>query len=70
VHLAIGLPLGIAGAFAVGRLLESVLVQAGGRDVLTIGAIAALMIAVSIAACLWPARRATRLDPVAALRFE
>ena len=70
LQLAIGLPLGIAGALAVGRLLQSVLVQAGGRDPLTIAAIAAVMIAVSVAACLWPARRATRLDPVSALRFE
>ncbi len=54
----------------VGRLLQSVLAQTSGRDPLTIAAIALLMAAVSIAACFWPARRATRLDPVAALRNE
>jgi putative ABC transport system permease protein len=70
MQLAIGLPLGIAGAFGVGRLLQSLLVQTSARDPVTIGAIALLMMSVSIAACLWPARRATRLDPVVALRYE
>jgi putative ABC transport system permease protein len=70
LHLAIGLPLGVGGAFAVGRVLKSVLVQAGDRDLVTIAAIVALMTAVSVAACLWPARRATRPDPVSALRYE
>jgi putative ABC transport system permease protein len=70
LHLAIGLPIGIGGAFAVGRVLRSVLVQTSGRDPWTIVGIALLMIAVSIAACLWPAHRATKLDPVLALRYE
>ena len=72
VQLAIGVPIGIAGAFGVGRLLQTVLVQTGtsGRDPVTIVSIAALMIIVSINACFWPARRATRLDPVSALRYE
>jgi putative ABC transport system permease protein len=70
VQLAIGIPVGIAGAFGVGRLLQILLVQTSGRDPLTIASIAVLMIAVSIAACFWPAQRATRLDPVSALRYE
>jgi putative ABC transport system permease protein len=70
VQLAIALPIGLAGAFGVGRLLQSVLVKTNGRDPLTIAAIALLMIAVSLAACVWPARRAMRLDPVSALRYE
>jgi predicted permease len=69
-QLAVGLPIGVAGAFAVGRLLQSVLAQTNGRDPVTVAAIALLMAAVSMAACFWPARRATRLDPVAALRNE
>jgi putative ABC transport system permease protein len=69
-QLAIGLPIGIAAAFGVGRLLQSLLVQTSARDPLTIAAIAILMVVVSVAACLWPARRATRLDPVSALRNE
>jgi ABC-type lipoprotein release transport system permease subunit len=45
-------------------------VQTSSRDPWTIGVIAMLMILVSLAACFWPARRATRLDPVSALRYE
>jgi predicted permease len=70
VQLAIGIPLGVAGALGVGQLLKILLVQTSTRDPLTIGSIALLMIVVSLAACLWPARRATRLDPVSALRYE
>ena len=70
VQLAIGLPIGVAGAFGVGRLMQSVLAQTSGRDPMTIGAIALVMCLVSLVACFWPARRATRLDPVAALRNE
>jgi len=70
LQLAIGLPIGVAGAFGVGRLLQSVLAQTNGRDPLTIAGIAVLMCVVSLGACFWPARRATRLDPVAALRNE
>jgi predicted permease len=70
VQLAIGLPFGIAGAFGVGRILESLLIQTSTRDPITIASIATLMIVVSMAACLWPARRATRLDPCKALRYE
>jgi putative ABC transport system permease protein len=69
IQLAIGLPIGVAGAFGVGRLLQTILATSG-RDPLTIGGIIALMIGVSIAACVWPARRATRLDPLKALRYE
>jgi putative ABC transport system permease protein len=70
IQLAIGLPVGIAGAFGVGRLLQTLLVQTSTRDPLTIGSIAALMMGVSLFACFWPARRATELDPVSALRYE
>ena len=70
VQLGVGLPLGIAGAFGVGRLLQILLVQTSPRDPVTIGSIALLMMVVSMAACVWPARRATRLDPVSALRYE
>jgi putative ABC transport system permease protein len=70
LQLAIGLPIGLAGALGVGRLMQTLLVQTSTRDPLTILLIAALTVIVSVAACLWPARRATQLDPVAALRYE
>jgi predicted permease len=70
IHLIIGLTLGLAGAFGVGRLLESMLFQTGPADPLTLIAITLLLSVVAIAACLWPAWQATRLDPVTALRYE
>ena len=69
VQLAVGLVIGIAGAFGVGALLRSI-VQGSANDPLTLAAIAVLLVGVSLAACFWPARRATRLDPVSALRYE
>jgi putative ABC transport system permease protein len=70
VRMTIGLAIGIAGALAVGKVLESLLVQTGTRDLVTLTSIVASLIVVSLAACFWPARRATRLDPVNALRYE
>jgi putative ABC transport system permease protein len=68
--LLAGLILGFAGALGVGRLLQSVLVRTSPDDPTTLLAIAGLLIAVSIVACWVPARRATRRDPMAALRHE
>ena len=70
VQLAIGLVIGLAGAVGVGRLLRGVLVRTQPTDLATLGSIAALLVLVALAAGLWPARRATRLDPVVALRNE
>jgi ABC-type antimicrobial peptide transport system permease subunit len=70
VQLVIGLTIGIAGGFGVGKLLSSILIQSNTRDAATLSSIAALLVVVSIAACLWPARKATRLSPVSALRYE
>jgi predicted permease len=70
VQLAVGLTIGVAGAFGVGRLLRSLLIHTGSRDIETLTAIVALLICVSLSACFWPACRATRLDPVSALRYE
>jgi ABC-type antimicrobial peptide transport system permease subunit len=72
VQLAVGLALGIGGAFGVGQLFAStqLLVQNSARDPITIGGIAALLAAVAVAASVLPARRATRLDPLIALRRD
>ena len=72
VQLAIGLTLGVAGAFGVGQLFArtQLLVQNTGSDPITIGGIAILLAAVAIAASVLPAKRATRLDPLIALRRD
>ena len=70
LQLAIGLPIGLAGAFAVGRLLESVLVQTSPADPVTIVSIVAVVVGAAMLASLWPALHAARLDPSAALRYE
>ncbi len=70
MHLAIGIVIGMPGALAVGRLLQSLLVQTTPWDPATLVGIASLLTVVAIAACYWPAQRATRLDPVVALRHE
>jgi predicted permease len=72
VQLAIGLTLGVAGAFGVGQLFArtQLLVQNTGSDPITIGGIAILLATVAIAASVLPAKRATRLDPLIALRRD
>ncbi|HET8646895.1 MAG TPA: ABC transporter permease, partial [Vicinamibacteria bacterium] len=68
--VAIGLVLGLALALGAGRSLESLLYGVKGRDGLTFIVVSVVLAAVALAACLVPARRATRMDPLAALRFR
>ena len=70
VQLAIGLTIGVAAALGVGRVLESFLVQTSARDPVTMISIVVLLTVVAFAAAIGPARRATRLDPLHALRHE
>jgi putative ABC transport system permease protein len=70
LQLAIGLMIGLVGALAVGRLLQTFLVDTGSRDPLTLALVTILLVVVSMAACVFPARRAMRLDPAIALRHE
>ncbi|MBI4874025.1 MAG: ABC transporter permease [Acidobacteria bacterium] len=70
VLAAAGVALGLAGTLATGRLLASFLFGVRPADPLTLAAVAVLMLSVAGAASFVPARRATRLDPVAALRHE
>ena len=68
--VALGLAAGVAGALAAGRVLSSLLFEVNERDPLTIAGVAALLTLVSLAACYVPARRATRVDPLASLRCD
>ena len=68
--VAAGLAAGILCAVAAGRVLSSLLFQVSARDPLTIAGVALVLLAVSAAAALVPAHRATRVDPMNALRFE
>ena len=69
-QLAIGLSLGIAAALSVGQLLGSQLFGTGAVEPTTLISIVAILTGVALLACVVPARRAARLDPMVALRSE
>jgi predicted permease len=69
-QLAIGLAIGLLGSVGVGVALQNLQSEVRPVDPVTFVAVVATLIVVSLVACLIPARRATRLDPVAALRSE
>ena len=66
----IGVVLGLAGAFALTRVMSTLLFQVQARDPITFAITAALLIAVAFIASLLPALRATNVDPLVALRYE
>lgn len=68
--VGIGLGFGMIGAFAVARVLHSQLFGVTPTDGLTYGCVVVLLVAVGSAACIIPARRAARIDPMTALRQE
>ncbi len=69
VHAIIGLALGLGTAVVVMRTFRSMLFRVSPADPLTLGAVALLLLATTALACMVPARRAMRVDPVKVLRF-
>ena len=70
VLVLIGIAIGLAGAFLVTRLLSTLLLNVGTSDPLTFIAVSVLLVLVALLACYIPARRATKVNPLVALRYE
>jgi ABC-type antimicrobial peptide transport system permease subunit len=68
--VSLGMGFGLCGAVGLGRLLQSQLYGVSPNDPQTLGGVVILVMLVALFACFAPTRRATRVDPVAALRYE
>ena len=64
----LGVAAGLAGTLAAGRVLSSLLFGVRPHDAASLGGAAAVLLLVALAACLVPARRAIRVDPIVVLR--
>jgi putative ABC transport system permease protein len=67
---AIGLGVGLVGACFVGRAMRGLLYGVGTIDIVAFGAVAATLFAAALLACYLPANKASKVDPMVALRYE
>jgi putative ABC transport system permease protein len=67
---AIGIALGAIGALALGQVLANLVFGVPVRDPMTFAVVAGILTVVALAACVLPARKASRVDPLVALRSE
>lgn len=68
--ILIGLMIGLAASFGLTRLIKDQLWGVSASDPATLGSVVCVLVAVGVAACIFPARRATKVDPLVALRYE
>jgi putative ABC transport system permease protein len=66
----LGLVIGLSGTYFIGRTMKSVLYEVSAIDPLAVGCVASVLMVAALLACYLPARRATRVDAMVALRYE